>query len=206
MPVSDSTGKGVRKGLLFCVSGIVVFAVVIGIYAIHLRNSAQTLIASARQIRSAADAEVQIAMWRRKFSGEYSEYTEGNQGRVYQVQLDNRLLSWLHIIPSTVLFVSVGMQERSLGDVLVLLATEANGQRSASVHVIFGGKTLSRNPNVLSVNGTVDASGRPKSTVVELTSQVPPAEKEKAFAFDARCLVKLGGCKDAAEILPSVRD
>jgi hypothetical protein len=141
--MSGSTGRyWVRKGLLLCLSGIVVFTVVVGIYAIHLRNSAQTLITSAKRIRSAADADVQIAMWRRNISGQYSEYTEGNRGHVYQVQLDNRLLYWLHIVPRTVLFVSIGMQETSF-DVVVMMGTEANGQRSAWVHEGFVDKTLS---------------------------------------------------------------
>jgi len=37
-----------------------------------------------------------------------------------------------------------------------------------------------------------------------LTSEVSPAEKEKAFSVKATCLVKIGGCRDAAKILPSV--
>jgi hypothetical protein len=203
--VSGRTSKQwVWRGLLVCLSGIFFFAVVLGIYAVHLRSSAQTLIASAKQIRSATEAEDQIAMWRRRFAGKYSEEPEGNGNRVYEVRLDNRLLYWLHLVPPTQLAVSIEMREKSLRGLFVVMTTESNGSASAWVQETFVGATRSRDPEELYVDARRDGSGRPWKTTVELTSQVAPAEKEKAFAIEATCLVRIGGCRDAAEILPSV--
>lgn len=202
--VSGRTRQWVWRGLLVCLSGIVFFTVVLGIYAIHLQSSAQTLIASAKQIGSAAEAEDQIAMWRRRFAGKYSEEPEGNENRVYEVRLDNRLLYWLHLVPFTQLAVSVEVRERSLRGVFVVMTTESNGSASVWVQETFVGATRSRDQKELYVDARRDGSGRPWKTTVELTSQVPPAEKEKAFAVETRCLVRIRGCRDAAEILPPV--
>jgi len=204
--VSGRTSRRwVWRGLLVCLSGIVFFAAVLGIYAIHLQRSAQTLIASAKQIGSAAEAEDQIAMWRRRFAGKYSEELEGYGSRVCEVRLNNRLLYWLHLVPSTQLAVSVEMREGSLRGVFVVMTTESNGSASAWVQETFVGASRSRDQKELYVDARRDGSGRPWKTTVELTSKVPPAEKEKAFALEARCLVRIRGCRDAAAILPSVR-
>ena len=138
------------------------------------------------------------------FAGKYSEKPGGSGSRVYEVRLDNRLLYWLHLVPPTQLAVSVEMQEKSLRGVFVVMTTESNGSASAWVQETFVGATRSRDQKELYVDARRDGSGRPWKTTVELTSQVPPAEREKAFAVETRCLVRIRGCRDAAEILPSV--
>ena len=192
------------RGLLVCLISMIAVAAVVGIYAIHLRTSAQALIASAKQIRSPSEAEDQIALWRRNFRGKYSEEPGDDGSRVCQVRLDNRLLYWLHLVPPTQLTVSIEMREKSLRGIFVVMTTQANGSASAWVQETFIGTTRSTDRRALYVDDRLDGSGRPWKTTVELTSEVSPAEKEKAFSVDARCLVKIGGCRNAAEILPSV--
>lgn len=44
-----------------------------------------------------------------------------------------------------------------------------------------------------------------KSIWVHITSAATPAQRERAYAYNLSCLTKLGGCKDANEILPLLR-
>jgi hypothetical protein len=50
----------------------------------------------------------------------------------------------------------------------------------------------------------VNQKDRPWKATVELSSAVPEAEREKAFALNAECFVRPKGCRSAEDILPAV--
>ncbi|MCI0724918.1 MAG: hypothetical protein L0338_39035, partial [Acidobacteria bacterium] len=49
-----------------------------------------------------------------------------------------------------------------------------------------------------------DHSGIPMKTGVILAPNTDQSTRAKAFALNANCLVKVGGCKNANEMLPAI--
>src|SRR6266852_4828059 len=89
-------------------------------YAAYLRRSAKALIDTAAQIRTAADAERQIAIWRQRLPRGYSESrSPDGAGRAYQVQIGNGLLSKLRLIPNTGALLQVTTFSGQLSEVLL---------------------------------------------------------------------------------------
>ena len=174
------------------------FVAIVVAYAGHLRHSARDLMISARQIHSTADAEREITMWRGRVPRGYTESrSPDGKGLACQIQLNNSLLSRLHLVPNSGILLQITLYSGQLSDVLIGVYTETS---SVWVQEDFSGKGLEK----LFVNSERDGSGKPLKTTVMLTSNVGSGERQNAFALDSTCLVKLGGCPHADEILPTL--
>lgn len=173
---------------------VVLFAVGVAAYAIHVRNSARALIDGASQIRSLSDAEQQAANWRRVSRG-YDEYQSNDRTkRGYRLELNNGFLSTLHLVPSTGVQVQVTTASGQLQGLLIGMYTN---ESSVWVQEEFS-QSSSR------IQSERNPSGTPTKTVVILGPNADDSTRARAFAFDANCLVKLAGCKNANEMLPSI--
>ena len=58
----------------------------------------------------------------------------------------------------------------------------------------------------LSVNTKRDASGKSVKTVIMFRAGLDEAKKKSAFALTSNCFVRPGGCENADEILPTLRE
>jgi len=186
-----------RVLLAMCIVALL-FGVAVAAYAAHLRRSAQALIASAKQIHSTADAEHEIAMWRERSGRGYSESrSPDGTGHAYQFQMGNGLLSRFHLTPSTGALLQVTTFSGQLSQVLLGVYTEKS---SVWVQEDFSGN----GPEYFYVNSQGDGSGKHLKTILMFRSNLAAAQRENAFALDASCLVKPGGCHSAEEILPTL--
>src|SRR5260370_8915129 len=98
------THQWVRDGFAVLVVGIALFGLGIAAYGIYVCASATALIDSASQIRTMADAEREIAKWRKRMGQEsWMEPDDSGQGGNYYVRIANPLIARLHIVePSEV--------------------------------------------------------------------------------------------------------
>ena len=175
------------------------FVLGLGIYAAHVRSSAQALINSAKAIRSTADAQREIAFWQRRSRESSWEQTSPQDGdRSFDTRVENGLLHRLHICPPTT---------------AALTITTRDGQLRSIILVMFTGSVPNTTPGVWVQewfdSGTatdlyVKQKDNPWKATVEFSSSVPEVEREKAFALNAGCLVKPWGCRSAQEILPDL--
>lgn len=178
--------------MLFIILGVV-------IYGAHVRASAQALVDSAKTIHSTADAQREIAIWqRRSRESSWEGVSTQTEDRIFDTRVDNGLLYRLHICPPTAVALSITMR---------------NGQLRSIILVMFTGSDPNTTPGVwiqewfdsgTPTNFYVKGKDKPWRATVEFSSNVPEAEREKAFALNASCFVKLRGCKSAEEILPNV--
>src|SRR5260370_20571645 len=94
----------VRAGFAVVVVGIAVCGLGIAACGIYVGASATALIDSASQIRTMADAEREIAKWRKRVGKEsWMEPDDSGQAGNYYVRIANPLIARLHIVePSEV--------------------------------------------------------------------------------------------------------
>jgi hypothetical protein len=167
-------------------------------YGFRVRASANALIDSARRIRSTADAQREIALWRNRSDRDFSESDATGGDHNYDIHVENGLLGRLGIARPGMLGVTIAFR---------------NGELRYITAVMIGGRTPSLTSGVW-IQEWFDSSspknfrlGRqdePRKAIVEFSSALPESEKERIFRLNTKCLVRLGGCKSAEDMLPGV--
>jgi hypothetical protein len=179
--------------------GALLLATGLGAYAVHVRASAQALINSANRIRSAADAERQIAVWRvRSDRGVWHEGATQGGDYIYDVQVENGVLHRLRFAKPTMVGMTIGMRDGELRYVILTMFTgrEASTTSGVWVQEWFG----TGDAGLLRVND----KDKPLRAAVDFPYDTPEAQRRKAFSLNATCFVQIGGCKSAEDILPGV--
>lgn len=188
-----------RRVLLLLGSGILLFALGLVVYAVRVSAAARELINSASAIHSTADAERQVAAWRNRSGRDFWESTSPSDGdQSYDIHVDNGLLHRLRIAPPTMVGMTVTMRDNRLRYIILTMFTGRDPARTSGVWVQewFGSGTVS--------DFRVNGKDRPWKATLEFSSAVPDDEREKAFALNPKCLVRLAGCRSAEDILPNV--
>lgn len=192
------TYRRVRVALLLA---FFLFTAVLVLYGAYLRSSAKALINSAKDIRSTADAQRQIAAWRgRPLVEVVDEQPQtpvlgGDQS--YEVALLNTVLSKLRIARPTMAQMTITMRGGKLRSIFLLMWS---GREPSPPGVLIMEWFIPDPSRRFHVDGHV----RPWRGLVEFSSDLPEPQRVKAFAFNPDCFVKLGGCKSAEDILPGV--
>lgn len=188
-----------RRSLLVLIVGFLLLAVGIVAYGVHVRSSAGALIRAASQIRSTADAKQQVTVWQRDSRGYSESQSPEGGGRAYQIRVGNGLLATFRIVPKTDLSLEVVTRSGELQLVVLGMYTERS---SVWVQEDFAAKA----PGSLAVNTQRDGSGKPVKTVIMFPAGLDEAKKKSAFALTSTCFVRPGGCEQADEILPTLRE
>lgn len=184
---------------LLVVTLALVVLLVLGITAhlVHIRETAVALIESARDMRSTEDAQRQIAAWRNREGGQFWQENDHPGGQhSYDGQIENLLISRLHILEPTVVTVGVTMQNGQLQNVAVIIQSVRHPTASVWVQEWFGSGPANR--------FHVVRKYRPLAAVVEFSASMPDAQREKAFALNTKCFVRPRGCGSAEDILPGI--
>jgi hypothetical protein len=187
----------VRTGLLVLVAGSTLFCMGLAVYLTHIRASATALINSAREIRSKADAEREIAAWTKRSGKDFWEESDHPGGdHNYDAQILNLAIARLHVVEPTNVIVGITMRDGKLRCVTVIESTGWYPVASVWVQEWFDESM----PNRFHVGG----HRRPAEAFVEFPSTLPDDQRSKAFAVNTKCLTRPGGCKTADDILPGV--
>ena len=193
----QSARHWVRTGLVVLVAGGALFEVGIAVYLTHIRASATALINSAQEIRSKADAEREIAAWRKRSGKEFWTESDNLGGdHNYDATIMNVPIARLHIVEPTEVTVGVTMRGGELRSVTVIESTGWYPVASVWIQEWFDEAM----PNRFHIGG----HRRPADAFVEFPSSLPDGQRSKAFSVNTKCLTKPGGCKTANDILPGV--
>ena len=166
-------------------------------YLAHVRTLASALITSAREIRTKADAEREIAAWRKRSGKEFWMESDSPGGdHNYDAQVANLPVARFHIVEPTGVTVGVTMRDGELRSVTVIESVGWYPVASVWVQEWFCEKM----PNHFHKSG----KGRTYATTVEFPSSLPEEQRKRAFAVDTGCLVRPSGCKTADAILPGI--
>ncbi len=192
------TRHRVWTGLAVLVAGGALFGLGIAAYLIHVQASATALIKSARVIRTTADAEREIAAWRRRSGNQFwVESGEGSE-KTYKAQIVNGIAR-LGFVELTEATVDVTMHDGDLRRITVTEWTACYPLVSVWIQEWFDAG-LGGVPNRLLVSRT----GQPSGAAVIFPSSLCDDRRTKAFAFNTKCLVQPSLCKTATDILPGV--
>jgi len=186
------TYRRVAKALLLA---LLLFAAVLVVYGACLCATAKALINSAKEIRTTADAEREIAAWRgRHLVAFYDAPLELGGDNVYWVEVLNTVLSKLRIVQPRSLEMTIHMRSGKVQSVwLIFVNGPTYGTSIAEWFVSDPAMRLH-----------VDQHLRPWAAFVEFSADLPDHQRNKAFAFNADCLVKPWGCKQAEDVLPGI--
>ncbi|MGO8792470.1 MAG: hypothetical protein ACLQVL_34495 [Terriglobia bacterium] len=191
--------KTSRRVLTALLSAFLLFAALAVLDGVWVRASARALIESAKDIRTTADAERQISVWRGSTLAEVIEERPNRFGEQnYTIRLTNSILWRIRVVPPTVLGMTIIMRRGDLRSIIVVMTS---GWRPNTTSGVWVQEWFDSD-----ASGTfhVGLSRRPLSGTVEFSSSIPEPERSKAFALNADCFVNLGGCGSAEDILPGV--
>jgi hypothetical protein len=191
----------VRTGLAVLIAVPALLGIAGAAYAIHLYASARALINSARVIRTTADAEREIAAWRRRSGNEFWVESRDLAEKTYKAQIVNFEIARLGFVELTGVTLDVTMHD---GKLRRITATESTGWYPlASVWIqewFDAGLPNPGLPNRLLVGRT----GKPSVATVLFPSSLRYDQRTKTFAVNTKCLVRPSSCKTAEDILPGV--
>jgi hypothetical protein len=187
----------VRTGFVVLFAVVALLGLGIAVYLAHVRASAKALIDSAREMRTTADAEREIAAWKKRSGKDFwreSDYLDGDHD--YSALIVNLAIARLRIVEPAGVRVDITMRDGKLRCVTVMESIGWYGVALVQIQEWFD-KDM---PNRFQVS----RSRRPSMASVEFPSFLPNDQRIKAFAVNANCLVRPGGCKNAEDILPGV--
>jgi hypothetical protein len=188
----------VWTGLAVLVAGVALFGLGIAAYLSHVQASATALLKSALVIRTTADAEREIAAWRRRSGNEFwVESREGSE-KTYRAQIVNGIAR-RGFVELTEVTVDVTMHDEKLRRIAVTEWTAWYPLVSVWIQEWFDAG-LGGLPNRL----LIGPAGKPFVAVVVFPSSLRDDQRTKAFAFNTKCLVQPSLCKTAEDILPGV--
>jgi hypothetical protein len=205
------TRHWVRTGLAVLVAVPALLGIAGAAYAIHLCVSARALINSARAIRTTADAEREIAAWRRRSGNEF--WMEKAPVRVmagdgdfapektYKAEIVNLGIARLGLVELAGTTLEITMHDGKLRRITVTEWTAWYPLASVWIQEWFDtGLPSPGLPNRLYVGRT----GQPATATVVFPSSLRDDQRKKAFAVNTNCLVWPSPCKTADDILPGV--
>jgi len=195
--VSGRLTPAVRTVLAVLTVVVTSLGVGIASYAAHLRAKATALIVSAREIHTTADAQREIDAWSQREGKEFwteSDHPGGDHN--YDGQIVNLPIARLRVVEPTGVTVGLTMRGGKLRSVTVIESTGWYPVASVWIQEWF-------DPDVPKRLHVAD-KGRPSTAYVEFPSSLPDPPRTMAFALNARCLVRVGGCRSADDILPGV--
>lgn len=111
--------------------------------------------------------------------------------------VNNRVLAALHLAPRTALNVGALVMDGTAQAIWVSLASqESSGALRGAM------LTLETEPDLVPNQPVPESGGVPKYVTLSANVRL---EQVANFPIDAKCLTRLGGCRDAADVLPWVQ-
>jgi hypothetical protein len=191
--------KWSRLVLLGLILGVGLLIAGIGVYAARIHASAAALIDSARRIHSTADANREIATWRRRSGPRFwqeSDHLGGDHN--YDGQIENLLLARLGIVEPAAVTLGVTMHSGELRCVTLMMTA---GRRPTGTPSVWVQEWFDENK---ASHFRVGQKDKPWAAIVEFSASVPEAQRDKALTLNTKCFVQFNGCKSAADILPGI--
>ncbi len=118
------THHWVRARLAVLVVGTGAFGLGIAAYAFHVCASATALIDSASQIRTTADAEREIASWKKNMGTDsWVESDDSGRGGNYYARIANRAIARMHFVEPSEIIAEVTIRNGELLSVSIFVNT-----------------------------------------------------------------------------------
>lgn len=185
--------------ILILAAGVGLLGAGVRVYAAHIRASAAALIDSARSIHSTADAEREIATWRKRSGSQFWQESDQLGGdHNYEGQIENLSLARFGVVERAAVTLSVTMHGGELRSITLMMTAGRRPRGTPSVWVQES-FDQSKSPHL-----RVGQKDKPWAAIVEISASVPEAQRDRALTLNAKCFVQFNGCNSAADILPGI--
>ena len=175
----------------------------VGISILQTRRDAATRLDEFRQLGISGDPTATFESLQRKY-GSKLRHIEGctQQFCQYEINLSNRTVSALRIVPYTELNVWFTVYKGSVQIAMLEYRTALRGPQSPVVHVHEG--LCAHGCGVrfdVSPHGTTQQMW---NGLVTFDTRATPQQRDAALALNLDCFARIGGCKDIIELVPTV--
>lgn len=199
--------RSVGVGLVLCGAAL---ACTVAVLSIRELRTAQHLLADVRRSKVGELRFESVRALSQRYGGIVYHEDQCRTGECFvRIGVENRALNRLGLVRWTafgaVFFIEKGRTVH-IGTQLISAPRSVNGDGVSTVSVEDDAEDSQYYPAAegYKVVLTRDRDGRPEKALVHLTPAVDAATRDKALAFNLGCLVRIGGCRDSSELLPTV--
>ncbi len=175
------------------------------VYGLWIGARANELLTTALDLTAQKHVSKNFVQIRQEYGDRLRTLGCAPNGCSYEVSVDNRLLSALHLVPYTELTARFDLSRGGHLQLMMLeLRAGRNGDRGTVVHVQTD-FCYSGGCGGVSMDPWSQSSEQRLNGIVELSYRgTTLRQRRQAYALQVPCLYHLGGCKDIADLLPTV--
>ena len=175
----------------------------VGVSTYNARRDATARLDELREMEISRNSTARFESLKRKY-GSKLHPMEGctQQFCQYEINLSNRTISALRVVPYTEMNVWFTVYEGSLQWAMIEYRTALKGSNSPVVHIHVGmcshgcGVRFDVNPH-----GTTQQMW---NGLVGFDTRATPQQRDAALALNLNCFARIGGCKDIIDLLPTI--
>jgi hypothetical protein len=168
-------------------------------YALEISRSAKSLVEAAGRIQSASAAYEEIARWRSRSIGEFREERLQQSGDYnYEFLVENTVLHKLHLAAPVIVAMTMTVHGDQLRSIVLVMYS---GRDPANTSGVWVHEWFDSGP---ATGFHVNQKDRPLRATVDFSSAVSVTQRQKAFAMNPNCFLRIRGCGTADAILPGV--
>jgi hypothetical protein len=201
---SDDWQRGKAKTILI----IALLAVITGTLAIFeqtIRSTrhARAFLQDASSLRLRVTTSDEVGQLALRFGGRTESSTCGWDGCSYFFSFDNRWLRRLRLAPYVTFTCTLGIADGVLKYRRMILSS-GNTSASSGAFIEERLSPIGGITQPFYIARQWEGSGKRWRVHVELTPEATVEEHKMAYALNLTCLSRIGGCKDAQQLLPSL--
>jgi len=192
-----------KRVVLAVVIALIVLGAFLGISVYRLRRQATTLLNEFRELGTSTDPTASFARLKQKYTSQIRrlELCAPKECQ-YEMTFSNKALSRLRVVPYTEMNLIFIELDGALRSVMLDYRAALTSRESPTVHIEQGSFAKGCGTRFdVSPHGT---SRQMWSGLVVYDQRATPQQRDAALALNVNCLVRLGGCKDIADLLPTM--
>jgi hypothetical protein len=192
-----------KRIVLALVVALIILGVFVGISVYRVRRQATILVSEFRELGTSTDPPASFKRLRQKYAAQIHRLEPCTpDGCEYEMTFSNEVFSRLRVIPYTEMNLVFYEYQGAFRSVTLDYRAALTGRKSPTVHIEQGSFAKGCGTRFdVSPHGT---SGQLWSGLVSYDQRATAQQRDAALALNLTCLVRVGGCKDIADLLPTM--
>lgn len=182
---------------------LIILGVFVGISAYRTRRHAMVLLNEFRELGTSTNPTASFNRLKQKYTIQIHQLEPCTaEACEYEMTFSNKALSRLRVFPYTEINLIFREYAGELRSEMLDYRAALTGAESPTVHIEQG--SIAKGCGMrfdVSPHGT---SGQLWSGLVSYDQRATAQQRNAALALNVNCLVRLGGCKDIADLLPTM--
>lgn len=192
-----------QRVVLTLVVALILLAAFVGITVYRVRKQATMLLSEFRELGISTDPTASFDRMKQKYAAQIHRL-EACTPKVceYEMALSNKALSRLGVIPYTEMNLVFYEYEGAFHSAMLDYRAALTGRESPTVHIEQGSCAKG-----CGTRFDVSPHGRSRqmwSGLVAYDKRATPQLRNAALALNVNCLIRIGGCKDIVDLLPTM--